>query len=84
MNKLRYYTDRNEFNYEPPQMTYDKATGDVTILPKRIEKKPTIIQNFDELEQEKASLYKEMGIESGDLESHDVAADIEKTSEAIY
>ena len=43
LNKLRMFTEDREFTYEPPQMTYDKATGDVTIIPKQAKKKPTII-----------------------------------------
>ena len=84
MNKLRMYTDNSEFNYEPPQMTYDKATGDVTILPKQIRKKPTIIQNHDDIDREKAALYKELGIESGDLEQVDIKIDPENLGEIMY
>lgn len=32
INILKMFTEYQDFNYEPPQMTYDKATGNVTII----------------------------------------------------
>ena len=38
LSAMKMLTDSREFTYEPPQMIYDKSTGDVTILPKKIKK----------------------------------------------
>ena len=84
LNKLRMYTEHSDFTYEPPQMTYDKATGDVTIIPKQVRKKPTIIQSIDDMDREKEALYKELGIESGDLEQEAIKVDPDNLSEVIY
>ena len=84
LSKLRMYTEHEDFTYEPPQMTYDKSTGDVTIIPKQVRKKPTVIQNLDDMEREKEALYKELGIESGDLEQEALKVDPENLSEVIY
>lgn len=47
---IRMYTDLKEFNYEPPQMSYDKATGEIRIQEKKVEKKEKkIITNMDEM-----------------------------------
>jgi hypothetical protein len=32
INVLRMFTDYKTFNYEQPEMTYDKKTGNVTII----------------------------------------------------
>ena len=40
---MKMYGMDHEFTYEPPEMIYDKKTGDVKILPKKIKKKNTII-----------------------------------------
>ena len=52
-------------------MIYDKKTGDVKILPKKIKKKSTIIKSNDDLMREKAALYEELGVPQGDLENED-------------
>ena len=54
LNALRMYTENKEFNYEPPEMIYDKTTGDVTILPKKVKTPDTIIKSINDLEREKA------------------------------
>ncbi len=43
LNVLKMVTEDAEFTYEPPEMIYDKSTGDVTILPKKIKKRGTMI-----------------------------------------
>ncbi len=43
LNVLKIMTEDAEFSYEPPEMIYDKKTGDVTILPKKIKHRNTII-----------------------------------------
>ena len=84
VNKMKMYTEQSEFTYEPPKMSYDKSTGDVTIIPKTIRKKPTIIQSNDDMERERQALYKEMGIEDGNIENLDVTGDVEAAAEKIY
>jgi hypothetical protein len=81
---LKMMTEDAEFTYEPPEMIYDKSTGDVQILPKKIKKRGTMIQSYDDLNREKAALLKEMGVPDGDLNNLDAAGDIEGASEKIY
>ena len=47
-------------------MTYDSATGEVTIHEKEKRGKK-IINNYDEYEQSKKDLYSELGLESDGL-----------------
>jgi hypothetical protein len=47
------YTVEKDFNYQQPEMIYDKKTGDVKIIEKSREKKKKIIQSHDDLEREK-------------------------------
>jgi hypothetical protein len=51
LNVLRMFTEYKDFNYEQPQMDYDKATGNVTILDPRDRVKPKkkIITSVDEI-----------------------------------
>ena len=77
-------TEDAEFTYEQPEMIYDKKTGDVQILPKKIKLRKTIIRSFDDLDRERAALYKEMGIQDGDLNKHDVQSNFEETAAKIY
>ena len=65
-------------------MIYDRKTGDVQILPKKIKKRNTVIQSFDDLDKEKAALYEELGVEGGDISTHNAGADIEGTAEKMY
>ena len=58
------YTDQKEFNYEQPEMIYDKKTGDVKIIDKSKTQKKTIIRNYDDLEKERALLLKELNQKS--------------------
>ena len=57
---LRMYTEQKEFNYEQPEMIYDKKTGDVRIIEKQNKQKKTIIKNMDDLEKERKLLLKEL------------------------
>ena len=66
INILKLFTEEKEWNYEKPEMTYDKATGEVTIHEKE-KKNKRIINNLDEYEQSKQDLYKELGLESDGL-----------------
>jgi len=78
------YTENREFNYEPPEMIYDKATGDVTILPKKVKTKDTIIRSIDDLEREKAAMLEEMGVPEGDPEKLDLKGGMEEAVEKMY
>jgi hypothetical protein len=67
---VRLFGDEREFNYEQPQMIYDKKTGDVTILDPKAGKRKKIIKSNKELEIEKQRLYKELGVkEDSELNS---------------
>ena len=58
------YTEGQEFNYEPPQMAFDKKTGEIKFIEKKVEKKEQkIIKNMDELSQERSKLLKELGLD---------------------
>jgi hypothetical protein len=63
MNMMKMYTKDREFNYEQPRMSYDKKTGDVTILAKDKGPKRKIIRSLDDYEKEKLALMKEVGLE---------------------
>ena len=43
LNAMKMIVEDREFNYEPPEMIYDRETGDVTILPKKIKRKSRLI-----------------------------------------
>lgn len=58
---LRMRTEKQIFNYEQPEMIYDKKTGDVIIIDKNANlPKKKIINNFDDLEKERQKLMKEV------------------------
>ena len=79
---MKMHSADSEFTYEPPEMIYDKKTGDVTILPKKVKKKSTIIKTNDDLAREKAALYEELGVPGGDLENEDLSTE-EKMAEVV-
>lgn len=72
---LKLYTQDKEFNYEQPEMIYDKATGDVKIIEKKKGLKKKLIRNMDDLEKEKEMLFKEVGLGSTDVEEMDAATE---------
>ena len=85
LSALRLLTEHKDFTYEPPQMIYDKATGDVTILPKKVKKPSTIIRNYEDFEREKKALFEEMGVPGGDLDNVDNVQDnVEDVADKIY
>ena len=59
---MKMHSIDSEFTYEPPEMIYDKKTGDVKILPKKIKKRSTIIKSNNDLVREKAALLEELGV----------------------
>ena len=69
INVLKMFTEYKTFNYEQPEMTYDKKTGNVTIIdPKdRVQEKKRIIKNTDEVNQMKKQLYDELGLDQDGL-----------------
>ena len=72
LNMLRIYTEDSQFSYKQPQMEYNKETGDVKIIEEK--KKPKrIIRNTDDLDRERTAVLKEIGLESDNLESMDLA-----------
>ena len=74
------FTDHKKFNYEQPRMTYDKATGDVTIHdPKDDIKSNRIINNIDEVLEEKQKLFEELDLDSEGLPKKPI--DVEELSE---
>ena len=81
LNALKMVTQDSEFTYEPPEMIYDKKTGDVQILPKKIKKKNTLIRSHDDLQKEKAALYAELGVEDyNDLDT----SNMEEAADKVY
>jgi len=63
---LQMYTTEKGFDYEPPQMEFDRKTGEIKILEKKEDekKKPKkIVQNLEEFNKEKIKLYKELGLD---------------------
>lgn len=67
---LRMFSDLKDFDYEPPNMTYDKKTGDIKIVESKnvqaqagkAAKPKKIIGSMDDLERERKALYAEMGL----------------------
>jgi hypothetical protein len=53
MNTLKMYNENKDFNYEPPQMMYDKESGEVVTIKKDRGPKKKIIRNMEEYEKEK-------------------------------
>lgn len=74
LNMLKMWTIDSEFNYQQPEMEYDRKTGDVTILEAK-KKKKKIIRNTDDLQKEQAAVYKEVGLESENLTDLDASTE---------
>ena len=55
-------TDLKDFNYEPPQMYYDKKSGEIKIKERVGDAKKKFINNINDLEKEKRALFKEVGL----------------------
>jgi hypothetical protein len=67
LHVLRMFGELKEFDYEPPNMAYDKKTGEVKILEKKgggQEQKKRVIKNMDDLDKEKRALFNEVGLDS--------------------
>ena len=67
MQVLKIFTELKEFDYEAPNMSYDKKTGEINIEEKAAPigggKKKKVISNIDDLEKEKQALFAEMGLD---------------------
>lgn len=63
INVMRMFTDLKDFNYQPPNMYYDKKSNEVKVKEKETESKRKIIKNYDDLEKEKKALYNEVGLD---------------------
>lgn len=75
LNVLKMNTQHREFTYEQPEMIYDKKTGDVIIVDKSLERKKSVVQSFDDLEQERKALSQELGKVTSDAERAKVEAE---------
>jgi hypothetical protein len=55
---MRLFTDQREFNYIKPYMSYDKASGEVTIIEGRdLVQKPKIVEDIEDYRQESIKLF---------------------------
>lgn len=63
-------------------MYYDKKTGEIKVKEKKQEKKRKMIKSFDELENEKARLMKEVGL-NNEAYPLDENQPIDKTANSI-
>lgn len=65
INILRLFTEQSKFNYLKPYMSYDKETGDVTIIEgKDLNKKQAkIINSVEDHVEERKKLFKELGLD---------------------
>ena len=68
MKILQMTTENRFFNYEPPQMYYDKVAKEVRIRPREAKKRKKIINNIDEALQIKEELLKEVEIDEENSE----------------
>ncbi len=64
LSVMRQAEDLKEFNYQPPQMYYDRKTGEIKIKEKQEEKKKKLIRNIDDMEQEKEKLMREIAFDN--------------------
>jgi hypothetical protein len=67
LNIMRMFTDFKDFNYEPPQMYYDRESGEIKMREKEKSKdykEKKIISTYDDVEKEKEELMRELGMES--------------------
>lgn len=69
------FTDLKEFNYQPPNMYYDKASNEVKMKERTVEKKKKLIRNIDDLEKEKKALYAEIGLDEDGFGKEDDTAE---------
>ena len=68
INVIKMFTKEKEWNYEEPNMTYDKETGDVTIHASiKSQRKKRIINSVDDVEKLRKQLEKEQGLEEDGL-----------------
>jgi hypothetical protein len=82
INASMLYTQQSDFNYERPQLQYDKATGEINIIKKEQIKK-TVIRSHDDLMKEKKRMLKELKIEDPEAESAETDEAIQQTAENI-
>ena len=59
------FSELKDFDYEAPQMAYDKKTGEVKIEKDKakVAQKKKMIKNIDDLEREKKALLDEVGLD---------------------
>jgi len=82
---MRYYTEEKDFDYEPPEMYYDKKSGEIKIAEKKADpnaKSRKLIKNTDDVERERKRLFKEEGLnEEGKMD--DLNTPVDKYAEKI-
>ena len=96
MQILRMFSDLKDFDYEAPQMQYDKKTGDIKIIEASkggqqagkpgAKSTKKVIGNVDDLERERKALFNELGLDEkgyakNEKESIDKYADKIKTAQ---
>ena len=57
------FTELKEFNYEPPNMYYDKQANEVKVKEREHEAQRKVIKNINDLEKEKKALFEEIGLD---------------------
>lgn len=62
LHVMKMFTEYKDFDYEPPQMFYDKQSGEIKIKEKHVQETKKIINNMDDLEREKQALLAEVGL----------------------
>lgn len=66
INVIRMFNEKKYYNYIPPEMHYDKKTGNVTIKDEDEiikERKAKIVTTFDEIAERKKKLMAEFGLD---------------------
>lgn len=58
------FSEYKDFDYEPPNMQYDRKSGEIKIIDQEGSKKSKkVISSMDDLERERKALYAEMGLD---------------------
>ncbi len=84
MKVMSYYTEQKDFDYEAPDMFYDKKSGEIKIQEKQKEEGSAkkIIKNTNDLDLERKRLFAEEGLnEEGKLD--DVNLPVDKYAASI-
>ena len=76
---MKMFSEQKKFNYVPPNMTYDKETGDVTIhdAVQDESEKRKIISSVDDAKQTRQDLYDELDLDDDGLPRNTNVEDID-------